>query len=257
MEQRILALDVGDKRIGVAVSDSLGWTAQPLETYTRVGYGPDTRHLAALAEQYQTRQVLCGLPRNMDGTQGGQAQKVQAFAAELEKAGLHVIFWDERMTTVTAERALIEGHVRREERKKKVDMLAATIILQAYLDAGRPHEQPEQSEGKNMNDDQDNVVELLDEEGQAVRFEHLMTLEHEGKDYVLLTELGDGEGDSEESEGEVYILRIDTDERGEDCYVAVEDEDVLQAVFDKFVVLSGQDELYGEDDEEDEAEEEE
>ena len=90
MNERILALDVGDRRIGVAVSDPLGLTAQPVETYTRVGYGPDTRHIAALAAQYETGRILCGLPRNMDGTQGGQVQKVRDFAAKLEEAGLSV-----------------------------------------------------------------------------------------------------------------------------------------------------------------------
>jgi len=132
---RILCLDVGDRRIGVAVSDPLGITAQPLDTYTRVGYGPDVRHMAALAARYETDQVLCGLPRNMDGSAGSQAEKVRAFAAELQKAGLHVSYWDERMTTVSAERALIEGGVRRDARKQKVDMVAAAVILQAFLDA--------------------------------------------------------------------------------------------------------------------------
>ena len=87
MNERIIALDVGDRRIGIAVSDPLGITAQPIETYTRVGYGPDSRHIAELAKQYETDQILCGLPRNMDGTQGGQAQRVRDFAAQLEKAG--------------------------------------------------------------------------------------------------------------------------------------------------------------------------
>jgi len=132
---RILCLDVGDRRVGVAVSDPLGITAQPLDTYTRVGYGPDVRHIAALAARYGTDRVLCGLPRNMDGSLGGQADKVRAFAAELEKANLSVSYWDERMTTVSAERALIEGGVRRDARKQKVDMVAATVILQAFLDA--------------------------------------------------------------------------------------------------------------------------
>ena len=142
MQLRILALDVGDKRIGVAVSDPLGITAQPLETYVRVGYGPDTRYLAELARRYDTRCVLCGLPRNMDGSQGGQAEKVRAFAVQLEQTGLLVAYWDERLTTVTAHRAMIAGQVRREKRKQKVDMVAAVIILQAFLDAGGPEREP-------------------------------------------------------------------------------------------------------------------
>lgn len=133
--ERILALDVGDARIGVAVSDPLGVIAQPVGLVTRVGWGPDIAKITEFADQYGTRSLLCGLPLNMDGSAGGQAEKVRAFAAQLEKKGFTVTFWDERMTTVTAERALIEGGVHRAVRKRLVDKTAAAIILQAYLDA--------------------------------------------------------------------------------------------------------------------------
>lgn len=251
MEKRIIALDVGDKRIGVAVSDLLGITAQPVETYQRVGYGPDVRHFAQLATQYETTQFLCGLPRNMDGTQGGQAQHVRDFAAQLEKAGFSVCYWDERLTTVTAERALLEANMRREGRKGKVDMVAAVVILQAFLDAGGIQKLKKDEEShmdeqnlNNLNEemeiDEENVVELVDEDGQSVRFEHLMTLEHEGDLYVMLTAL---EATPDTDEDEVFILRIEKDDQGEDCYVTVDDEDTLQAVFEKFVSLSEQDDM--------------
>lgn len=246
---RILCLDVGDRRVGVAVSDPLGITAQPLDTYVRVGYGPDVRHIAALALRYGTDRVLCGLPRNMDGSLGGQADKVRAFAAELEKAGLRVSYWDERMTTVSAERVLIEGGMRRDARKQKVDMVAAAVILQAFLDAGGlAAENTRQSEERAMDEQQNDLVELVDEEGNPVQFRHLMTLEHEGENYVLLCAADEDEGDDEEDEGvesEVCILRIDRDEDGDDCYVAVEDEDLLDEVFEKFLELVGQEEEEG------------
>lgn len=133
--ERILALDVGDARIGVAVSDPLGIIAQPIGLVTRVGWGPDIAKITEFADQYDTRTLLCGLPLNMDGSAGGQADKVRAFAQQLEKKGFTVTFWDERMTTVTAERALIEGGVHRADRKRLVDKTAAAVILQAYLDA--------------------------------------------------------------------------------------------------------------------------
>lgn len=251
MEKRIIALDVGDRRIGVAVSDLLGITAQPVETYQRIGYGPDVRHFEQLAAQYETTQFLCGLPRNMDGTQGGQAQRVRDFAAQLEKAGFSVCYWDERLTTVTAERALLEANMRREGRKGKVDMVAAVVILQSFLDAGgiqkikKDEESPMDEQNlNNLNEDMDldeeNVVELVDEDGQSVRFEHLMTLEYEGDLYVMLTAL---EATPDTDEDEVFILRIEKDEQGEDCYVTVDDEDTLQAVFEKFVSLSEQDDM--------------
>ena len=135
---RIIALDVGDVRIGVAVSDETRTIAQPLEVYKRVGYGPDSRYVLALCEKYRTTDVLLGLPLNMDGTLGTQAQKAVAFGKVLADAGLHVFYNDERMTTLTAERALIDGGVRREDRKLYVDKLAASVILTQWLAAGSP-----------------------------------------------------------------------------------------------------------------------
>ena len=102
MNERIVALDVGDRRIGIAVSDALGITAQPIETYTRVGYGPDVRRICQIAQQYETNRILCGLPLNMDGSRGFQAEKVAQLAEKLEEAGLVVSYYDERMTTVLA-----------------------------------------------------------------------------------------------------------------------------------------------------------
>ena len=134
MGMRIIALDVGDVRIGVAVSDPTGTIARPLEVYRRVGYGPDGRYVKALCDKYETNQVLLGLPLNMDGSLGGQAQKAQAFGKVLEEQqGLTVFYQDERMTTVTAEQVLIGGNVRREDRKLYVDKLAAAVILEQYL----------------------------------------------------------------------------------------------------------------------------
>ena len=132
MNERIVALDIGDRRIGIAVSDPLGITAQPIETYTRIGYGPDVRHICEIAQQYETNRILSGLPLNMDGTRGFQTEKVAQFTEKLTEAGLDVSFYDERMTTVLAEDALLEANMSRENRKKKVDMVAAVVILQSY-----------------------------------------------------------------------------------------------------------------------------
>ena len=134
MNERILCLDIGDVRIGVAVSDPTGTIAQPLEVYKRVGYGPDSKYVKALCDRYETDQVLLGLPLNMDGTLGGQAQKAQDFGRVLEeRMGLTVYYQDERRTTVTAESVLISGNVRREDRKLYVDKLAAAVILEQWL----------------------------------------------------------------------------------------------------------------------------
>ena len=130
---RVIALDVGDVRIGVAVTDPTGTIAQPLEVYRRVGYGPDSRYVAALCQRMDCESVLLGLPLNMDGSTGPQAQKVMDFGAVLEKAGLTVHYQDERLTTVTAEAVLIGSGVRREDRRRHVDKLAATVILEQWL----------------------------------------------------------------------------------------------------------------------------
>ena len=139
MTERVLALEVGDRRIGIAVSDPLGWTAQGLENYTRRDddLQADIRHILEIAERYKPVRLLFGMPRNMDGSYGMQAQKVQAFADAVlaEWDGDHD-FYDERLTTMSAQRVLIDADLSRKRRKQVVDKLAAVIILQGYLDSG-------------------------------------------------------------------------------------------------------------------------
>lgn len=133
--RRVLALDVGDKRIGIAVSDPLGLTAQGLETYTRTGdEAADAAYICSLAAQYAPVRLLFGLPRNMDGSYGFQSEKVKAFA-DLVLSGFEGehAFYDERLTTVAAERALGEASLDWRARRKVVDKVAAVMILQGYL----------------------------------------------------------------------------------------------------------------------------
>ncbi|MCL2695830.1 MAG: Holliday junction resolvase RuvX [Clostridiales bacterium] len=134
---RTLALDVGQKRIGVAVSDALNITAQPVQTYTRSGnVGRDVDYLLGLAARYAPCRLLLGLPRNMDGTEGPQAERVRRFAALLaEKGAGEILFWDERLTTAAARQVLLEADVSRKNRKQVIDKLAATLILQSYMDS--------------------------------------------------------------------------------------------------------------------------
>ena len=134
MGKRILCLDVGDVRIGVAVSDPERTIAVPVEVIRRVGWGPDCRRIRELCDQYGTDEVLSGLPLNMDGSEGFQARKVREFCEQVEKRGLKVLFQDERLTTVSAEDALLEDGMSREERKKNVDKIAAALILRQWLD---------------------------------------------------------------------------------------------------------------------------
>ena len=140
MNERIVCLDIGDVRIGVAVSDPTGTIASPVEVIRRVGWGPDTRKVKEICDRYQTNRILSGLPLNMDGSEGFQAEKVRAFCAQLKKAGLDVVFQDERLSTVSAEDVLIEGGVSRSGRKQVVDKVAASVILQQWLDANKEKE---------------------------------------------------------------------------------------------------------------------
>lgn len=133
MNERIVALDIGDVRIGVAVSDPTRTIASPVGVITRVGWGPDTRKIKEICDRYETALVVSGLPLNMDGSEGFQAAKVRDLCVQLTKAGLTVVFQDERLSTVTAEDALLEGNVSRADRKGKVDKVAAAIILEQYL----------------------------------------------------------------------------------------------------------------------------
>lgn len=134
MSGRLMCLDVGDVRIGVAFSDESRIIATPHSVYTRVGWGPDTKYLSRLMAENGASEIVCGLPLNMDGSEGFQAQKVRAFAEQLVKAGITVHFQDERLTTVSAHEVLIEGGMKREQRKGTVDKVAAAFILQSYLD---------------------------------------------------------------------------------------------------------------------------
>ena len=134
---RVLCLDVGDKRIGIAMSDELHLIATPHSVYTRVGYNPDCKHILNLYQQNHCDLVVSGLPKNMDGSIGFQAEKVMAFCEKLKEAGMNVVFQDERLSTVAAHDALIEGGMRRDDRKGTVDKVAAAVILQQYLDKNR------------------------------------------------------------------------------------------------------------------------
>ncbi len=136
---RIMGLDFGSKTVGVAISDPLGLTAQGIEIIRREQENKLRRTLArieALIEEYQVTEIVLGYPKNMNNTVGERAEKSLAFKEMLERrTGLPVVMWDERLTTVAANRTLIEGGVRRENRKEYVDMIAAVYILQGYLDS--------------------------------------------------------------------------------------------------------------------------
>ncbi len=136
--RRLLALDVGDRRIGIAVSDELGLTAQGVTTLHRTSRAADLADIARLVETWNAEAVVVGWPLTLKGTVGARTQAVQAFIQRLESA-IHVpiITWDERFSTVAAERVLLEADLSRARRKQVIDKTAAVVILQHYLDARR------------------------------------------------------------------------------------------------------------------------
>ena len=135
---RILGLDYGSKTVGVAVSDPLGFTAQGVEIIRRKSENKMRQTLARIEEliaQYQVEEIVLGLPKNMNNTLGDRAEKSLELKETLERrTGLPVVMWDERLTTVSANRVLMETGVRRENRKEHVDEISAVFILQGYLD---------------------------------------------------------------------------------------------------------------------------
>ena len=133
--ERPLGLDIGEKRIGVAVSDPLGYTAQGVKTIHRESKIKDMKEIEDILIQYEIKKVVVGMPKNMNGSIGPSGEMVKKVAEKIKnKFNIELIYVDERLSTVSAERILIEGDVRRENRKKVIDMVAATYILQTYLD---------------------------------------------------------------------------------------------------------------------------
>ena len=254
---RVICLDVGEKRIGVAVSDPLDITAQGVETIFTKGRQKDAEHVLELCREYETTRILCGLPLNMDGSAGFQAERVRAMGELLQSMGCEVRYQDERLTTKLATGVLLQADVRRSKRREVVDKLAATYILQSFLDAGGWRDAPAgtgnkkvfQSEVWHMVDkdfdnqemelDAENIVELVDDDGNEVKFEHLMTLEHKGGVYICLAP---AEPMEDVEEDELVIMRIEQDDEGNDFYTTIDSEEELNEVFEKYLEIAEADE---------------
>lgn len=135
---RIMSLDVGSRTIGIACSDALYLTAQGIETIRRTSLANDFKRLQELINDYEVEELVVGMPKNMNGTKGDRAEKTEAFVAKMQEViSTPVTFWDERLSTVMAERSLIEADVSRKKRKGVIDKMAAVVILQGYLDRRR------------------------------------------------------------------------------------------------------------------------
>ena len=219
---RILGLDYGSKTVGVAVSDPLGVTAQRLETIWRKQENKLRRTLAQVEElvkEYEIEKIVLGYPKNMNNTVGERAEKALEFGEMLKKrTGLEVIMWDERLTTVSADRTLMEAGVRRENRKEYLDGIAAVFILQGYLDSLKMKHKGDSMEKIRFQLADGTVEEFFIEEQTRIG----------GVSYLLVS-------DSMEDEASAYILKdVSKDTDPEACYEMLEDEDELQAVYKVF-----------------------
>ena len=133
---RIMALDVGSRTIGVACSDALYITAQGIETIRRTSHEKDFQRITELIREYEVDTIVVGMPKNMNGTKGERAEKTEAFVEKMQEViSTPVVFWDERLSTVMAEKSLIAADVSRKKRKEVIDKMAAVVILQGYLDS--------------------------------------------------------------------------------------------------------------------------
>ena len=137
---RIMSLDVGSRTIGIACSDALYMTAQGIETIRRTSLVKDFQRIQELIDQYEVEELVVGMPKNMNGTKGDRAEKTEAFVAKMKEViTTPVTYWDERLTTVMAERSLIAADVSRKKRKQVIDKMAAVVISQGYLDHRAMH----------------------------------------------------------------------------------------------------------------------
>ena len=234
----IAAFDIGDKRIGVAFSDPFGQYAMPSDTYFRTGkFSQDVKAIVKIALERGATKIVCGLPLNADGTESEQTEKTRRFVAALEgEAGIPVVFEDERYTTREARHDLkfMGVSAKKDKQKKSVDSIAAAYILESYLaKINRGGNTMKEIHNEEI-EEEGNLIELIDDEGNTLRFELLLTFQYRGEWYVALAPETAPEEEIDEEEGEevaiYHIVGSEDDERLE----PIEDDELLDEVFAEF-----------------------
>ena len=234
IKKRAIAFDIGDKRIGVAVSDPFNEYAMPCETYFRTrDFEKDVAALAAIAKERGVGVIVCGMPVNFDGSESVQTEKTERFIEALKKVtNLPIELEDERFTTMQARETQMMGGVKRENRKKTVDSIAASYILESYLSRMKMKEKEKQKMKEALDEllDEERIIELEDEDGNVEKFYHIGTIEYRGEWYCFFQK---AEPETEEEEDEVVIFRLDGE--GEDKQlVTLDDEQLMDEVFAEF-----------------------
>ena len=234
--KRAIAFDIGDKRIGVAVSDPFNEYAMPCETYFRTrNFGADVRAIAKIAEEKGVGVIVCGLPVSTDGTESEQTEKTRRFIEALQRAtALPIILEDERFTTAEARETQMIGGVKRDRRKQTIDSIAASFILESYLKRMKNQEKEkimkDELKTEELGDELERIIELEDEDGNTEKFLHIGTIEYRGEWYCFFQK---AEPETEEEEDEVVMFRLEGE--GDDKRLAtLEDEQLMDEVFAEF-----------------------
>ena len=235
IQKRVIAFDIGDKRIGVAISDPFNEYAMPCETYFRTrSFRADVQAIAKIAIDRGVGVIVCGMPVNFDGSESVQTVKTRDFIEALKKeTDLPIELEDERFTTMQARETQMQGGVKRADRKKTVDSIAASYILESYLSRMKK-QQGEKATMSNKEElyeeDEERIIELEDEDGNSEKFLHIGTIDYKGEWYCFFQK---AEPETEEEEDEVVMFRLAGE--GEDRQLlALEDEQLMDEVFAEF-----------------------
>lgn len=234
IKKRAIAFDIGDKRIGVAISDPFNEYAMPCETYFRTrNFETDVSAIANIAKERGVGVIVCGMPVNFDGTESVQTVKTRDFIEALkQRTDLPVEIEDERFTTMQARETQIMGGIKRDDRKKTIDSIAASYILESWLAREKIKEKKEKEmkdeEMMNEYDEEERIIELEDDEGNIEKFLHIATIEYKGAMYCVFQK---AEPETEEEEDEVVIFKLDQEN---EMLLPLEDEQLLDEVFAEF-----------------------
>ena len=230
VSKQIIAFDIGDKRIGVAVSDPFNEYAMPCETYFRVGkFDVDVAAIADIATKRNVGVIVCGMPVHADGTDSEQTEKTRLFIDALsKKTDIPIEIEDERFTTMQAKETQIMGGTKRANRKKTVDSIAASYILESYLQKQKNKEKKEKIMEELQEMEEERIIELEDEDGNVEKFLHVATIAYKGTNYCVFQV---AEPETEEEEDEVVIYALDEEN---EMLNPLEDEQLLDEVFAEF-----------------------
>ena len=234
IQKRAIAFDIGDRRIGVAISDPFNQYAMPCDTYFRTrDFNADVNAIANIAKERGVGVIVCGMPVNYDGTESVQTVKTQAFIDALKQVtDLPIELEDERFTTMQARETQMAGGIKREDRKKTIDSIAASYILEGWLNRRKIQEQKEKEMKDEIiggeYDEEDRIIELTDDEGNSEKFLHIATIAYKEEMYCVFQK---AEPETEEEEDEVVIFKLD---EANDMLLPLEDEQLLDEVFAQF-----------------------